>query len=90
MCCSNHFLKHLFRQLPLGDSGYRSGHGNSEVCIDGNVELAAGHMDGDGGVAKPEFFSHGRGRAAAAARGQGVARPPLPDLDLDIVPIQDL
>lgn len=88
-CLFNYFLKHLIGQLNFGDSGYRAGHDNSEVFIDGNMDLTARHMDGNGGIAKSKFFCHRRGRAAAAARSQGVARSPLPDLDPDVMSIQD-
>lgn len=68
--------------------GLPAGHYDAEILIDGDVDLAAGHIDGDGGTQHPRFSGHGRGRTAAV-RNQGVARP-IPDLDPDIVTIQDL
>jgi len=47
-------------------------------------------MNSNGGIAKAEPMGNSRSCGAAAARGQGIACPPLPYFDLDVVTVNDL
>lgn len=59
------------------------------IFIQENLGCAAGHVDGDGAGAVPQTHGRARRRTAGRTRSQGVARTPLPNLNLDGVPVYD-
>ena len=68
------------------------GAGHEDFAVVGNldVQLAAGHVDGDIAVHQAELVGGAGGRTRAAARGQRVAGAALPDADVDVRSVQDL
>ena len=68
-------------------------HGSGHECgtiLEGDVQTAPWHPDLHPVAHEPQPARHRRGCAAGTARGQRVARAPLPDLDADPVRAQDL
>ena len=49
-----------------------AGHHDRKAVADFDADLAAGHVHGDVAIDEPELVRDGRGRAGAAARGEGV------------------
>src|SRR5512140_2200554 len=74
----------------LADPRHRTGHVHGEPLADADGERPTRHVDRDVAIHQPEPAGHRRGGAAGAARGERVAGPPLPDLELDVLAVQHL
>ena len=76
-------------ELHIGDAGGGAGHADCVVVANLDRDLATGHVHGDVAVAEADAVRDGCGGAAAGAGGEGVACAALPDLDLDVVAVDD-
>ena len=83
-------LEELWGHDALGDAGDAAGHADAVVGRDLDGEGASGHVDGDMAVDESEFVGDGGCGAAAAAAGEGVPGTAFPDLDPDVVAIENL
>src|SRR5262245_55304627 len=80
--------KRLGKHTPRRDAYDRTAHADGEAFSELDGELSAGHVHRHGGVAKSEPPEPGR--AAAAPRGERVAGPSLPDLELEVRAVEHL
>ena len=76
-------------EVHIGYAGGGAGHAHGEVVANLDRDLAAGHVHGDVAIAEADAVRDGCGGAAAGAGGEGVACAALPDLDLDVVAVED-
>ncbi len=76
-------------ELHIGDAGGGAGHAHGKVVANFNRDLTAGHVHGDVTVAEADAVCDGSGSATAGAGGEGIASAAFPDLNLNVIAVDD-